>query len=386
MADAISFVVLVTVPGSRLTAHGFNVDLSALPFNRPLRQHARQAFLTLPQASQSRARPELNQTIKFCTASDGVRIAYAVAGEGPPIVRVGNWFTHLEFDWDAPPLRHMLEGLAEHRQLVRYDVRGTGISEREVGDIAFADFVSDLGAVVDAAGLKRFPLIAVSQGGPVSIAYTVGHPGRVSHLILVGAYARGAACRPDRGPEFVEALRMVIKQGWGSDDPSYRQLFSSQFMPEGTPEQLQWFSERQRRSATADIAEKIFVATQNIDVRPLLSQVKVPTLILHCRGDRRVPIEAGHELAAGIAGARFVTLESTNHIILEQEPAAEVFLNEVADFLGDPRPKAWKRKAHLTEAKLQTITRKVEASATYRVLGVAAVITTIASFLIWLMA
>ena len=326
----------------------------------------------------------MDQTIKFCTARDGVRIAYSIAGEGPPIVRVGNWFTHLEFDWNAPPLRHMLEGLAEHRQLVRYDVRGTGISQREIGDIAFDDFVGDLGAVVDAAGLKRFPLIALSQGGPVSIAYTVRHPGRVSHLILVGAYARGAAFRPDRGPEFVEALRMVIRQGWGSDDPSYRQLFSSQFMPEGTPEQLQWFSERQRRSATADIAEKIFLATQTIDVRPLLPQVRVPTLVLHCRGDRRVPIDAGHELAAGIAGSRFITLESNNHMILEQEPAAEVFLNEVADFLGDARPKAWKRKAHLTEVKLQTIARTVEASGTYRLLVVIAVVATIASFLAWL--
>lgn len=328
----------------------------------------------------------MEQTIKFCTAPDGVRIAYSLAGKGPPLVRVGNWFTHLEFDWGAPPLRHMLEGLAEHRQLVRYDVRGTGMSQRDVHEIAFDDFVSDLGTVVDAAGLKRFALLAVSQGGAVSVAYTVRHPERVSHLVLLGAYARGAALRPDRGPEFVDALRLVIRQGWGSDDPSYRQLFSTQFMPEGTPEQLQWFSERQKRSATAAVAEKIFVATQSVDVRPLLSQIKVPTLILHCRGDRRVPIDAGQELAAGIACARFVTLESNNHLILENEPAAEVFLNEMANFLGDPKPTAWKRKAHVTEARLQTMARKVEASATYRILGIAAVLATIVSFLIWLIA
>jgi pimeloyl-ACP methyl ester carboxylesterase len=240
--------------------------------------------------------------------------------------------------------------------------------------------------VVDAVGLKRFPLLAVSQGGPVSIAYTAQHPEHVSHLILLGAYARGATYRPERGPEFVEALRMVIRQGWGSDDPSYRQLFSSQFMPEGTPEQLQWFSERQRRSATAEIAEKIFVATQTIDVRPLLPQIRVPTLILHCRGDRRVPIDMGQELAAGIPGARFVVLESNNHIILEHEPAAEMLLNEVAGFLGDPRPKSWKRKVHVTEAKLQSVARKVEASTTYRILVIAGVVATIVSFLIWMIA
>jgi len=326
----------------------------------------------------------LEQTIKFCTASDGVRIAYSVAGEGPPLVRVGNWFTHLEFDWGARPLRHMLEGLAEHRQLVRYDVRGTGVSQRDVPDIAFDDFVSDLGAVVDAAELKRFALLAVSQGGPVSIAYTVRHPERVSHLVLLGAYARGAAFRPDRGPEFVDALRLVIRQGWGSDDPSYRQLFSSQFMPEGTPEQQQWFSERQKRSATAAIAEKIFVATQTVDVRPLLSQIKVPTLVLHCRGDRRVPIEAGQELAAGITGARFVTLESNNHLILEHEPAAEVLLNEMADFLGNPRPTAWKRKTHAAEARLEKMARAVETSTTYRLFVIVGVVVTVISFVIWL--
>ena len=328
----------------------------------------------------------MEQSIRFCTAPDGVRIAYSIAGKGSPIVRVGNWFTHLEFDWNAAPLRHMLEGLAEHRQLVRYDVRGTGVSQRDVADIAFDDFVRDLGAVVDAAGLDRFALLGVSQGGPVGISYVARNPGRVSHLILLGSYARGSLFRPDQGTEFVEALRLVIRQGWGSSDSSYRQLFSSQFMPEGTPAQLQWFSERQRNSASADVAEKIFVATQSIDVRPLLPQVKVPTLILHCRGDRRVPISMGHEIAAGIAASRFVTLESNNHQILEHEPAAEVFLNEVADFLGDPRPKAWKHKVHVADVKLRTIANKVERSTTYRVLVIVGVIATIVTFLVWMVA
>jgi len=328
----------------------------------------------------------LEQTIKFCTAPDGARIAYAIAGEGPPIVRVGSWFTHLEFDWDGPLLRHMLEGLAEHRQLVRYDVRGTGLSDREVRDISFDHFVSDLGTVVDAAGLKRFPLLAASQGGAVSIAYIVRNPERVSHLILLGAFARGAAYRPNQGPEFVEALRAVIRQGWGSDDPSYRQLFSTQFLPGGTPEELQWFSERQRRSATPEVAEKIYVATQTVDVRGLLPRIKVPTLVLHCRGDRRVPLEMGHELAALIPGARFALLESDNHLILEHEPAAEVFLNEVAQFLGDEKPKLWKRKMRVTEAKLQTIARKVEASSVYKMIGMAAAVASIVSFIVWLLA
>lgn len=327
----------------------------------------------------------MEQTIRFCTAPDGARIAYAIAGEGPPIVRAGSWFTHLEFDWNGPLLRHMLEGLAEHRQLVRYDVRGTGLSEREVRDISFDHFVKDLGAVVDAVGLKRFPLLASSQGGAVSIAYTVRNPERVSHLILLGAYARGATHRPNQGPEFVDALRAVIRQGWGSDDPSYRQLFSSQFLPEGTPEQLRWFSERQRISATAGVAERIYAANMTVDVRGLLSQIRVPTLVLHCRGDRRVPLDMGHELAALIPGAKFVQLESNNHLILEHEPAAEVFLNEVSAFLGDERPKSWKRRVHVTEAKIETIARNVEASSAFKIIAIIAAVTSVVTFVVWLL-
>jgi len=328
----------------------------------------------------------LEQTIKFCTAPDGVRIAYALSGSGPPLVRVGSWFTHLELDWDRLLRGHVLEGLSEHRQLVRYDLRGTGMSQRDVSDIVFEDFVRDLGAVVDAAGLSRFPLLGSSQGGAVGIAYAVRNPERISHLILLGAYACGAAHRPNQGPQLMEALRAIIHQGWGSDDPSYRQLFSSQFMPEGTPEELQSFTELQRRSASAETAEKIFVATQTVDVRALLPQVRVPTLVMHCRGDRRVPVEMGHELAARIPGARFLALESNNHFLREHDQATEVFMNEVADFLGDPRPTAWKRRAHGTEAKLSKVARKVEASATYRILVIAAVVTTLTSFIIWLIA
>lgn len=328
----------------------------------------------------------MDQTIKFCTAPDGVRIAYAVAGKGPPIVKVGNYLTHLEFDWKTPIWRHVMEGLAEHRQLIRYDVRGTGLSDRDVSDISFEHFVTDLGAVVDALGLERFPLLGISQGGAVSIAYTVRNPQRVSHLILLGAYARGVVHRSNQGHELLETRRAIIRQGWGSDDPSYRQLFSMQFIPEGTLEQLQWFSELERVSATPEIAEKIIVAMANIDVSGLLPGVKVPTLILNCRGDRRVPIDTARELAALMPSARFVTLESNNHLILAHEPATEVFFNEVAEFLGDEKPKSWKRAVRVTEAKLQTMTREVETSVTYKILAMVAAVVSVISFIVWLLA
>jgi len=326
----------------------------------------------------------LDQTIGFCTASDGVRIAYATAGQGAPIVKVANWFTHLELDWTSPIWRHLFEGLAEHRQLIRYDLRGTGLSERDVHDISFEHFVTDLGAVVDALGIERFPLLGVSQGGAVAIEYAIRNPHRVSHLILHCAYARGAVHRPEQGAELVATQCAVIRQGWGSDDPSYRQMFGLQFLPGGTAEQLRWFSEMQRATASAEVAEKIMWVNANVDVRALLPQVKVPTLITHSRGDRRISLEMGRELAANIAGARFVTLESENHLILEHEPATEVFFNEVADFLGDPKPKSWKRTVRASEARLQSIARKVEASATYKIVTVVAVIATMVTFIAWL--
>lgn len=328
----------------------------------------------------------LEQKIGFCSAPDGVRIAYATAGKGAPIVKVANWFTHLEFDWKSPVWRHVMEGLAEHRQLVRYDLRGTGLSERDVNDISFEHFVTDLGAVVDALGLERFPLFGLSQGGAVAIAYAVRNPQRVSHLILQGAFARGAIHRSTQGPELVKAQCAVIRQGWGSDDPSYRQLFGLQFLPGGTPEQLQWFSEMERVSATAEVAEKIMWVNANVDVRELLPRIDSPTLILHSRGDRRIPLDMGRELAAGVPGSRFVTLESDNHLILEHEPATEVFFNEVAAFLGDPKPKSWKRTVRASEERLQSIARKVEASATYKIVTVAAVIATVVTFIAWLVA
>ena len=328
----------------------------------------------------------MEQTIRFCTAPDGARIAYAVSGKGPPIVKVGNWFTHLEYARESPVWRHMLEGLSEHRQLVSYDMRGTGLSDREVTDISFDRFVDDLAAVVDALELKRFPLFAISQGGAVSIAYTVQHPERVSHLIILGGYARGGAHRKGEGPALVETNRAIIRQGWGSDDPSYRQMFGIQFIPEGTPEQWKWFGELERVSATPEIAEQIFMTINSVDIRGLLAQVKVPTLILHCRGDRRVPYEMGCELAAHIPGARFVTLASNNHLILEHEPATEVFFDEVAKFLGDKKPTSWKRAVRATEGKLQSMARDVETSAAYKIFAMVAVVATMVTFIAWLLA
>jgi DNA-binding winged helix-turn-helix (wHTH) protein/pimeloyl-ACP methyl ester carboxylesterase len=270
------------------------------------------------------------QEVRFCTASDGVRIAYALAGQGPPLVKAANWLNHLEYDWQSPVWSDLLHELAANNQLIRYDERGNGLSDWEVEDISFEAFVHDLECVVDAAGLDRFALLGISQGCAVSIAYAVRHPERVSHLILFGGFARG---RARRDPQNAETMMSLIAQGWGRENPASRQFFTSLFLPEGTPEQMQWFNDLQRITTSPTNAVRIMRATGDVDISELLPQVRVPTLVLHCRNDAAVPFDEGRGLAAGIPGAKFVALESCNHLVLESEPAWHRLLDSIRTFL-----------------------------------------------------
>lgn len=326
----------------------------------------------------------MEQTIKFCMTADGVRLAYATTGQGPPLMRTGNWFTHLEKDLESPIWRHVLEGLSQSRTLVRYDIRGTGLSDRKVDRITLDDFIDDLGTVADAAGLDRFPLLGISQGCAMSVAYAARNPDRVTHLVLFGGYARGIAHRegPGQGRAAVEAVCTIIRQGWGTDEPSWRQLFTSQLLPEGTPEQIAWFNELERVSASPEVAERIVRALADFDVREFARQIRVPTLVLHSRGDVRVPIETGMELAGLIPGAKFVPLESKNHLILEHEPAAQKLFEEVAAFLGDPKPKSLARTARRATHSVGHATRKFEASTLYKLLAIVAAIASIIGLII----
>jgi pimeloyl-ACP methyl ester carboxylesterase len=270
------------------------------------------------------------QEVHFCTASDEVRIAYASAGQGVPLVKAANWLNHLEYDWHSPIWSHLLHALAAERRLIRYDERGNGLSDWDVDDISFEAFVRDLETVVDAAGLERFSLFGISQGSAVSIAYTVRHPERVDRLILYGGFAR---VRARRNPEQAETLLALIRQGWGSDNPAFRQFFTSLFVPDGNPEQMQWFNDLQRITTSPENAVRIMQATGQVDISDLLPQVRVPTLVLHARNDAAVPFDEGRRLAAGIPGARFVALESRSHVIVEKEPAWSRLLEEITAFL-----------------------------------------------------
>jgi class 3 adenylate cyclase/pimeloyl-ACP methyl ester carboxylesterase len=253
--------------------------------------------------------PLAEQEIHFCMTQDGVQLAYSLMGSGPPLVKTGNWMTHLELDVESPIWRHLYRELSREHTFVRYDARGNGLSDRDV-EVSFETFVSDLEAVVDAAGLKRFALLGISQGCAVSIAYTVRHPERVSHLILFGGYSLGWAKRAKTAAEKEQGDAMVtlVRLGWGQENPAFRQLFTSQFIPGGTKEQADWFNELQRVSATPDDAARNLIANGDTDVTALLPQVSVPTLVMHSKDDARVPFDQGRRVAAGIPGGAFRTV------------------------------------------------------------------------------
>jgi pimeloyl-ACP methyl ester carboxylesterase/DNA-binding CsgD family transcriptional regulator len=276
------------------------------------------------------------QELRFVVARDGTRLAYARRGSGPVLVRAAHWLSHLEFDWLSPIWRDFLTELSQGRTLVRYDERGTGLSDRDVGDLSFEAMVGDLEALVDALGLARFALLGMSQGGAISIASAARHPERVSALVLCGAYARGHQHpdRPDAQRTEADLLLRLIEVGWGTPDPKFRRVFANMFLPDASPSQLAAFDALQRQSATADVALRLRAMFGGIDVLDLCPLVRVPTLVLHVRGDGVVPFEEGRLLAALIPGAEFVALEGQGHILVPGTPASAGFFEELRRFLA----------------------------------------------------
>jgi pimeloyl-ACP methyl ester carboxylesterase len=279
----------------------------------------------------------MNQEIQYCTTSDGIRLAYSIIGKGNFIVRTPHWMAHLENDLTGPIFRHQILGLAHHHSLLRYDGRGLGLSQRDVTDISFERVVDDLETVVDRAGLDRFILVGLSQGAAVAVSYASRHPERLSHLVLYGGFARGILHmnEVEQQEQKLETMCALIRQGWGSDQAAYREFFTSQFIVDGTLEHHRWLNDAQRAAATPEVAERILRMNADINVIDLLPKVKVPTLVMHCRGDTRVPFSMGQEIAANIPGAKFVPLDSRNHIILSDEPANRQLFDAIALFLGE---------------------------------------------------
>jgi pimeloyl-ACP methyl ester carboxylesterase len=277
----------------------------------------------------------VKQDTRFCTTPDNVRIAYAITGKGPPLVKAANYLSHLEFDRQSPVWRHFLDALSTDSTLIRYDERGCGLSDWDPQDFTFNAWVRDLESVVDAARVDRFPLLGISQGGAVAIEYAVRHPEKVTQLILFGGYARGWGKRGSAQTiEERQATMTLIKHGWGRDDPAIRQYFTSVFVPDGTMEQMRWFNDLQRVSCSPENAVRFQKEFGTVDVSMDLPKVKAQTLVIHSRGDLSVPFEEGRLVAAGIPNSRLVTLESRNHILLETDPAWQKFVSEVRSFLG----------------------------------------------------
>lgn len=280
--------------------------------------------------------PKERQVIRYLTTSDGVRMAWAEAGSGPPLVKAANWLTHLEFEWESPVFHHWMQFLAENFRYVRYDERGCGMTDWDASNLSLERWTEDLEAVIDAANIEEpFILLGMSQGGTTCINYTARHPERVSKLILYGSYARGVFRRGD--PEAEREYRAIIdlvRVGWARDNPAFRQVFTSRFIPGATDEQLRSFTELARKTTSSSIAAPILENRGSLDVSHLLDRLDVPTLVLHARNDEMVPFSEGKLLASRIRNAEFVELDSRNHVLSEDEPAWQRFCDAVLDFTG----------------------------------------------------
>ena len=278
----------------------------------------------------------IRQRVRFLRAQDDVQLAWAEAGEGPLLIKAANWLTHLEYEWESPLWRHWIRFFTDHFRFVRHDERGCGMSDWDFGELSLERWVGDLESVVAAANAHEpFALLGISQGAAVCVVYAVRHPERVSRLILYGGYARGALRRNE--PDAERMYRAIIDLaclGWGKDNPAFRQVFTSRFVPGATVELVDWFNELCRKTTSPANAAELMAARAAIDVTGFLEQVVTPTLILHARDDGVVPVREGRILAAGIPGAQFVELDAKNHILLESEPAWPAFREAVLDFMG----------------------------------------------------
>lgn len=296
------------------------------------------AWAALPSAPAPAPAAETDeaagQEVRFCRSRDGTSIAYATAGSGPPLVKAANWLSHLEFEWRSPIWRHWMRELTRDRLLVRHDQRANGLSDWAAADLSLEAFVDDLDAVVAAAGLRRYALLGISQGGAIAIAHALRHPDRVSALVLYGAWALGWKKRGRGDAAARDAMHTLMLHGWGRPNAAFRQLFTSLFCPGATLEQMEAFNELQRQSASPENAVRISNAVGEFDVAALLPRVRVPTLVIHARDDAVVPFAEGRRLAVGIPGARFVPLDGRNHILLEEDPGWPTFLAEVRAFLS----------------------------------------------------
>lgn len=289
-----------------------------------------------PSQPEPAASTPYKQKVQFATSPDGVQIAYAVSGGGPPLVKAAHFLNHLQFDWQSPVWRHWMQAFSSQYTYIRYDERGTGLSDWDVEEISLAAWVLDLETVIEELGIRDFPLMGASQGGPVAIKYAVKHPERVSHLVLYGAYGRSSLAEGASKEDVssAEALLRMTESGWAEDNPAFRRMFATKFIPDATLEELKSFEQVMQLSAPAENAVRTLRTMRQVDVLDEAARVEVPTLVLHCRQDEAVSFESGRTLAGRIPEARFVPLESKNHILRPDEPAWSKLLREIREFVS----------------------------------------------------
>ena len=281
--------------------------------------------------------PAMKQDIRFCTTPDDVQLAYAVSGEGPPLVMSATWMSHLEHQWRSLAWRPWLDAFTHEHKVLRYDSRGCGLSDRNVEHLSFETWVRDFECVVEAAGFHRFPLVATCQGGPIAIEYAARHPERVSHLVLYGTFARGRLQRNQpHQAEKARVLHDLTRLGWGQEGHAFLQVWASSFQPGGTLEHLHSFAEQHRAATTPETAARLMAISWNVDVRDAASRIRCPVLVVHPERDAVAPIEEGRLLANLIPDCRFVQLDSENHLLLADEPAWSRLVAEVRSFLAEP--------------------------------------------------
>ena len=299
----------------------------------------------------------MQQSIRYLTTGDGARLAWASMGAGQTLVKAANWLSHLEYDLESPIWRHWARFFGNHFRFVRYDERGCGMTGGDPRGLNLEHWLGDLEAVVEAAGIEQpFALLGISQGAAACVAYAVKHPQRVSKLVLYGGYARGPYERGnEESARLYHAIADIARVGWANENPVFRQLFTSRFIPEATEAQVQWFNELARTTTTAEAAGALLDSRGHINIVSMLQQVTAPTLVLHARQDGVVPLEEGRLLAAGIPDSRFVELESRNHVLLEHEPAWERFCSEVLQFLGSGTDDNDARLATLTAREREIV-------------------------------
>jgi pimeloyl-ACP methyl ester carboxylesterase/DNA-binding CsgD family transcriptional regulator len=280
--------------------------------------------------------PKPRQRVRYLRTEDGVQLAWADMGAGPALVKTANWLSHLEYEIESPVWGHWFRFFGDHFRLLRWDERGCGLTDRDVADLSFERWLDDIDAVVGASGLEEpFALLGISSGAAICAAYAARHPERVSRLLLYGGYARGWAARGDSaGERQYRAILELIRLGWGKENPVFRQVFTSRFIPGASEAQIGWFNELCRRTSSGEMAARLLEARATVDVTGMLDQIKAPTLVVHSREDEVCPVSEAHRLAAGIPGAQFVELDSRNHILLADEPAWARFQEVVLDFAG----------------------------------------------------